>query len=101
MNTYKRNFIIILTIMITALLSGLKAYEVHTIQELEKVEHEVDTMTSMQGTYEGNGLIVTDDGNMWKITESELEENKQVTVIFQTYGAPVEQWEIVAVTERM
>lgn len=101
MSNYKRNFIIVLTILVTVFLGGLKAYEVYLMHELEQAEHEVDTMTSMQGTYEGNGLIVTNDGNMWEITESELEENKQVTVIFQTYGAPVEQWEIVAVTERM
>ena len=81
------------------LIVGFKAYKGGEMYELEKAEHEVDTMTSMQGISEGNGLIVTDDGNMWKITESKLEKNKQVTVIFQTYGAPVEQWEIVSVTE--
>lgn len=101
MSNYKRNFIIVLTILVTVFLGGLKAYEVYLMHELEQAEHEVDSMTSMQGTYEGNGLIVTDDGNVWEVVNEDLEMNKQVTVIFQTYGAPVEQWEIVAVTERM
>ena len=57
--------LIILTIMITA--SNVETFrqEQKEFEELEKVEHQVDTMTCIQGTYKGEGIIETID-NRWK-----------------------------------
>lgn len=83
------------------LILGAKLYENGQMHELEKIEHEVDTMTAMQGIYEGDGIIVTNDGNEWEIMDKQFATGSKVIVVFQTYGAPVEQWEIVSVNERM
>lgn len=84
-------------ITVTAIFIGVNAYKSGEMHQLEVVEHSVDTMTTMQGIYEGNGIIVTDDGNIWEVTDEALNDGVSVTVIFQTYGKPVEQWEIVSV----
>lgn len=83
------------------LILGAKLYENGQMHEFEKIEHEVDTMTAMQGIYEGDGIIVTNDGNEWEVTDEQFTNGSEVVVVFQTYGEPVEQWEIVSVNERM
>lgn len=83
------------------LILGAKLYENGQMHELEKIEHEVDTMTAMQGIYEGEGIVVTNDGNEWKLTDVQFVDGSKVIVVFQTYGEPVEQWEIVSINERM
>ena len=83
------------------LILGAKLYENGQMHELEKIEHEVDTMTAMQGIYEGDGIIVTNDGNEWEIMDKQFATGSKVIVVFQTYGEPVEQWEIISVNERM
>ncbi len=88
-------------ITVTAIFIGVNAYKSGEMHQLEVVEHGVDTMTTMQGIYEGNGIIVTDDGNVWEVTDEALNDGTSVTVIFQTYGKPIEQWEIVSVNRKI
>lgn len=83
------------------LILGAKLYENGQMHELEKIEHEVDTMTAMQGIYEGEGIIVTNDGNEWEVVDEQFVDGSKVIVVFQTYGEPVEQWEIVSINERL
>lgn len=77
---------------------GYKVYEAGELYQLEKAEHEVDTMTSMNGIYD-SGLITTDDGNQWLVDDIAFTDDTEVTVIFQTYDKPVEEWEIVSIME--
>lgn len=68
---------------------------------LEKAEHEVDTMTVMDGVYE-NGFIVTEDGNEWYyFAEKPQPTGTEVTVIFQTDNKPKKEWKIEAVTQKV
>ena len=85
--------------VITLLIAiGYKAYLSGEMYELEKVEHEVDTMKVIQGIYSGNGTIVTEDGNEWEIYDEDI-NTTEVTVIFQTYNGSVEEWKIIGITE--
>ena len=96
MNGEKTNRVIfIIALLIILGVASYKGYEEYQWYELEKVEHEVDTMVSMNGVYEGSNIIVTDDGNEWEITDCVIKPNTEITVVFQTNNLPVEQWEIV------
>lgn len=97
MNREKTNRVgFIIALLVVLAIASYKGYERYQWYELEKAEHEVDTMVSMNGIYEGNNIIVTDDGNKWEITDCVIKPNTEIIVIFQTNNLPVEQWEIVS-----
>ena len=96
-----KRFVCGVLVIALLLILGAKLYENGQMHEMEKIEHEVDTMAAMQGIYEGEGIIVTNDGNEWDVPNGQFTNGLEVTVVFQTYGEPVEQWEIVSVYGNM
>lgn len=75
-----------------------KMIDLHEMYLVEKAEHDVDGMTVMQGKYQENGLILTEDGNEWIYMWDEPKPvDTEVTVIFQTDYKPKKEWKIVTV----
>lgn len=78
-----------------------KAKEMYNLYLLEKAEHEVDSMTVMQGVYIDNGHIVTEDGHEWIwMWDEPKQEGTEMTMLFQTNNSKDKKdWEILYIQE--
>lgn len=89
----------VFTLLLVLLMQGMNLLnEVEVNHEAAKAYRGEDGYVVMQGHYEANGLIMTDDGHEWIwLHEEPLAENTVVDVIFRTNHLEETKWEIVTV----